>query len=67
MVIYRSNVSTKYTGRFDEELISALPKSVKYIVHNGAGYDNIDVPVVTEAGTSLPSLLQGYVSMLTSD
>lgn len=50
VVIYRSNVSTKYTGRFDKELVSALPKSVKYIVHNGAGYDNIDVPVVTEAG-----------------
>lgn len=51
VVIYRSNVSTKHTGRFDKELVSALPKSVKYIVHNGAGYDNIDVPVVTEAGT----------------
>lgn len=55
VVIYRSNTSTKYTGRFDKELVSALPKSVKYIVHNGAGYDNIDVPVVTEAGMSLPS------------
>ncbi|GAM42696.1 hypothetical protein TCE0_044r16921 [Talaromyces pinophilus] len=53
VVIYRSNTSTKYTGRFDKELVSVLPRSVKYIVHNGAGYDNIDVPVVTEAGASL--------------
>lgn len=60
VVIYRSNTSTKYTGRFDKELVSALPKSVKYIVHNGAGYDNIDVPVVTEAGASL--LLQMYTT-----
>ncbi|EEA25445.1 hypothetical protein TMatcc_006329 [Talaromyces marneffei ATCC 18224] len=55
VVIYRSNLSTKYTGRFDKELVSALPKSVKYIVHNGAGYDNIDVPVVTEAGIAVSS------------
>ncbi|KAF5016680.1 hypothetical protein F66182_11566, partial [Fusarium sp. NRRL 66182] len=55
VVIYRSNTSTKYTGRFDKELVSALPKSVKYIVHNGAGYDNIDVPVVTEAGIAVSS------------
>lgn len=63
VVIYRSNASTKHTGRFDKELVSALPKSVKYIVHNGAGYDNIDVPVVTEAGTFLPSRF--YKTMLT--
>ncbi|RAO66298.1 uncharacterized protein BHQ10_002310 [Talaromyces amestolkiae] len=55
VVIYRSNASTKHTGRFDKELVSALPKSVKYIVHNGAGYDNIDVPVVTEAGIAVSS------------
>ncbi|OKL64728.1 putative 2-hydroxyacid dehydrogenase UNK4.10 [Talaromyces atroroseus] len=55
VVIYRSNTSTKYTGRFDSELVSALPKSVKYIVHNGAGYDNIDVPAVTEAGIAVSS------------
>jgi D-3-phosphoglycerate dehydrogenase len=55
VVIYRSNVSTKHTGRFDKELVSALPKSVKYIVHNGAGYDNIDVPAVTEAGIAVSS------------
>jgi glyoxylate reductase len=26
-------------GLFDKELIEALPKSLKYICHNGAGYD----------------------------
>ncbi|KAI1361146.1 D-isomer specific 2-hydroxyacid dehydrogenase [Xylaria arbuscula] len=40
---YRSNGSTRYTGRFDAELVDALPKSWKYVAHNGAGYDTIDV------------------------
>jgi glyoxylate reductase len=38
------------TGPFDSTLISVLPKSLKYIVHNGAGYDNIDIPTCTEHG-----------------
>jgi glyoxylate reductase len=42
--------ATKYTGNFDEELISALPASLKYICHNGAGYDNIDIPACTKRG-----------------
>ncbi|KAL1994151.1 hypothetical protein VTN49DRAFT_2820 [Thermomyces lanuginosus] len=55
IAIYRSNISTKHTGPFDRELISALPKSVKYICHNGAGYDNIDVDAATEAGIAISS------------
>ncbi|CCG82495.1 putative Hydroxyisocaproate dehydrogenase [Taphrina deformans PYCC 5710] len=39
--IYRLN-STDYTGPFDQELVSKLPKSLRYICHNGAGYDNVD-------------------------
>ncbi|KAI1274840.1 D-isomer specific 2-hydroxyacid dehydrogenase [Xylaria sp. FL0933] len=40
---YRSNGSARLTGSFDAELVDALPKSWKYIAHNGAGYDTIDV------------------------
>ncbi|KAL3468161.1 D-isomer specific 2-hydroxyacid dehydrogenase [Aspergillus heterothallicus] len=54
-VIYRSNTSTKFTGHFDQELISLLPKSLKYICHNGAGYDNIDIPLCSERGISVSS------------
>ncbi|PNS18068.1 hypothetical protein CAC42_4027 [Sphaceloma murrayae] len=54
-VIYRSNDSTKVTGPFDSELISLLPSSVKFITHNGAGYDNIDIPACTEKGISVSS------------
>lgn len=31
--------SVRITGRFDEELVDKLPASLKFIVHNGAGYD----------------------------
>lgn len=39
--IYRPN-NTQYTGPFDQELVDALPQSLKFICHNGAGYDNVD-------------------------
>ncbi|KAL5334916.1 D-isomer specific 2-hydroxyacid dehydrogenase [Aspergillus crustosus] len=54
-VIYRSNASTKFTGPFNAELISLLPRSLKYICHNGAGYDNIDIPAASEKGISVSS------------
>jgi D-3-phosphoglycerate dehydrogenase len=40
------------TGPFDAELVSKLPPSLKYICHNGAGYDNIDVAACTSRGLS---------------
>lgn len=55
VALYRSNQSTEVTGRFDKELVSALPKSLKYICHNGAGYDNIDVDVFTQRGIAISS------------
>ncbi|THU85028.1 2-hydroxyacid dehydrogenase [Dendrothele bispora CBS 962.96] len=41
--IYRVNESSKKIGIFDRELVDGLGKSVKWIAHNGAGYDQIDV------------------------
>jgi lactate dehydrogenase-like 2-hydroxyacid dehydrogenase len=41
--IYRENESAKKLGVFDKELIDGLPSSVKWIAHNGAGYDPVDV------------------------
>jgi lactate dehydrogenase-like 2-hydroxyacid dehydrogenase len=35
--------------------VDALPKSLKYITHNGAGYDNIEVPACTEKGIQISS------------
>jgi D-3-phosphoglycerate dehydrogenase len=40
---FRSFASTELTGSVDKELIQALPKSLLFISHCGAGYDTIDV------------------------
>ncbi|KAJ9244268.1 hypothetical protein DTO169E5_1873 [Paecilomyces variotii] len=55
VAIYRSNASNKVTGPFDAELLSVLPKSLKYICHNGAGYDNIDIATCSQKGISVSS------------
>lgn len=40
---YRTFASAKITGLVDEELVNALPKSLKFLAHCGAGYDQVDV------------------------
>ncbi|UKZ78621.1 hypothetical protein TrVFT333_006367 [Trichoderma virens FT-333] len=54
------------TGKYDEELIQALPKSLKFICHNGAGYDNIDVSACT-ARSILVSNCPNVVDDATAD
>ncbi len=49
--IYRHNVSAGQIGIFDAELVDALPPYVKWIAHNGAGYDQIDVVACKAKGT----------------
>ncbi|TYJ52847.1 hypothetical protein B9479_006527 [Cryptococcus floricola] len=44
---FKASESIKITGRFDQELVSKLPRSLKFIAHNGAGYDQIDIPACT--------------------
>ena len=41
--IYRHNSSAERIGIFDKEIVGALTPNVKWIAHNGAGYDQIDV------------------------
>jgi len=41
--LYRHNISADHIGVFDKEIIEAFPSSMKWIAHNGAGYDQIDV------------------------
>lgn len=50
VAIYRHNDSASSIGVFDAELIAALPESVKFICHNGAGYDQIDIAAATKRG-----------------
>jgi lactate dehydrogenase-like 2-hydroxyacid dehydrogenase len=65
VAFYRLN-NTDYTGRFDEELVSALPSSLKFICHTGAGYDNIDPPAL-KAHNILFSNTPGAVDAPTAD
>jgi glyoxylate reductase len=44
------NDSANSIGVFNAEIINALPSSVKYICHNGAGYDQIDISASTARG-----------------
>lgn len=39
------------TGLFDAELVAALPDSLKFIAHNGAGYDRSSLPPANSAFT----------------
>ncbi|KAL4779732.1 D-isomer specific 2-hydroxyacid dehydrogenase [Aspergillus varians] len=39
---YRTFESVSITGIFDDELVNALPTSLTYLAHCGAGYDQID-------------------------
>ena len=47
---YRTFDSVAVTGRLDAELVSALPPSLRFICHNGAGYDQVDIPACTARG-----------------
>ena len=49
-VAYRTFASVEVTGKVDSSLLEALPRSLRFICHNGAGYDQVDVPACTARG-----------------
>ncbi|KAG6889925.1 hypothetical protein C0992_003520 [Termitomyces sp. T32_za158] len=51
--IYRENGSADIIGTFDKEIIDGLSASVKWIAHNGAGYDPVDVHACIQRGIYL--------------
>jgi len=51
VAIYRTWESAERVGVFDRALIEALPPNVRWIAHNGAGYDQVDVRACREKGT----------------
>lgn len=53
VAVSRTYDSVKITGRFDAELVSHLPSSIKFISHNGAGYDQIDIQPCTDKKISV--------------
>ncbi|KAK0386172.1 hypothetical protein NLU13_6009 [Sarocladium strictum] len=48
ILAYRTFDSVDLTGRFDQELVQALPKSLRFVCHNGAGYDQIDIEACSQ-------------------
>jgi len=44
------------TGLVDEELVSHYPDSLKFICHNGAGYDQVDANACAKRGNDLAIL-----------
>jgi glyoxylate reductase len=51
VAVFRDASSSKEIGVYDEEIIEGISKSVKWIAHNGAGYDNLDVQACKARGT----------------
>ncbi|KAG6154543.1 hypothetical protein E4U37_001950 [Claviceps purpurea] len=50
VVAYRTFESFAVTGKVNNELLDALPSSLKFLCHNGAGYDQIDIPSCSSHG-----------------
>jgi len=50
VAIYRTNESAEHVGTFDRALIEALPSALRWLAHNGAGYDQIDAKACKEKG-----------------
>ena len=51
MAFYRTYNCMNRLGPLDRSFIEALPPSVKYIAHTGAGYDPLDFAAAKEKGT----------------
>lgn len=47
---YRTFESFEVTGKIDADVLDALPRSLRFICHNGAGYDQVDVKACTAHG-----------------
>ncbi|KAJ7782747.1 D-isomer specific 2-hydroxyacid dehydrogenase [Mycena metata] len=50
VAIFRDNTSANKIGFFDKEILEGFSPSVKWIAHNGAGYDQIDVQAAKSKG-----------------
>ncbi|OAA68545.1 NAD(P)-binding domain protein [Niveomyces insectorum RCEF 264] len=66
VAIGRTVDSVQFTGLFDAELVSRLPSSVKFICHNGAGYDQVDVQTCISRGIAV-SNTPSVVNAATAD
>ncbi|AOA65335.1 Glyoxylate reductase [Komagataella phaffii CBS 7435] len=56
VAIAKTAASTRITGRLDAELIQYLPKSLRSVSNNGAGYDTIDAVPLGERRIQLSNV-----------
>ncbi|KAL8322632.1 hypothetical protein RB597_008381 [Gaeumannomyces tritici] len=63
---YRTFDSARVTGPIDAELAASLPPSLRFVCHNGAGYDQVDVAACTARGVRV-SNTPGAVDDATAD
>lgn len=66
VAIARGYLTGRVVGRFDAELVAHFPPSLKYIAHQGAGYDQCDVEPITAKGIQLAHC-PGVVNASTAD
>ncbi|KAK6442377.1 glyoxylate reductase [Oleoguttula sp. CCFEE 5521] len=50
VIVDRAPASFAQAGKFDSTLVNAPPASVRYICHNGVGYDSIDIAACSARG-----------------
>ena len=56
MAIYRTYESLSITGRWDAELLAHVPKSLRFLAHVGAGYDQIDAEACINANVRVSNV-----------
>jgi len=56
--IYATGEANGVVGKFDTELVSHLPTSLKYVCYHGAGYDKYDGHALLDAGIQLSNVPQ---------
>lgn len=66
VAIARGYLTGRIVGRFDEDLVQHFPPSLKYIAHQGAGYDQCDAAPLTAKGIQLAHC-PGVVNNSTAD
>ncbi|KAL8998007.1 MAG: hypothetical protein Q9169_002847 [Polycauliona sp. 2 TL-2023] len=66
--VYRTFQSISITGRIEGEVVKALAEAgVRFIAHNGAGYDQIDIPTCTTHKIHVSNTAPPALSAATAD
>lgn len=65
--LYHQNISIDHIGKFNKEVIDALPRSLKWIAHRGAGYDKVDVDACKRRGKYVETSIKGSQKKTSAD